>query len=180
MAKNKLLHEIPGIALTAARYGMAEHMARRVRADKPIAAHMAAFITADVADGALLRQFDSDTPVRRVADGVVDHASVARVACEIWKKHPAAKPYIGILAARAAIVGSLNALHLAKTGEVTKGRRYQKATNLAAAAFALAAASGNRKAAHSAGLIASGVAVATSFAHLKDLGIKHPAGIREL
>ena len=54
MAKNKLLHEIPGIALTAARYGMAEHMARRVRADKPLTAHMAAFITADVADGAIM------------------------------------------------------------------------------------------------------------------------------
>ena len=172
--------EIPGIMLTAVRYGMAEHMAHKVRDGKPVVLDMAAFIAADVADGAILRQFDMDTPIRRIADGVVDHVSVARVAYETWQNSPNSRPYIGVLATRAALVGGLNALHMALTGEVTKGRANQRATNLATAAFNLAASSGNRNATHIAGIVASGIAVGTAFSHLKDLGKKHASGIREL
>lgn len=180
MGALNLAKEIPGLAITVARYGMAENMARKIHDDEPIGVDMAGFITADIADGAILRSFDMDTPVRRVADGAVDHASIARVSYEVWKKYPDSRSYIGILATRAAIVGVLNGIHLASAGEVTKGRSKQKSTNLATAAFALAATSGNRKATHIAGALASGIAIVTAVSHLKDLGKKHVSGIREL
>lgn len=174
------IREIRGLALTAARYGMAEKMAEKVRAEEPITANLAAFVAADIADGVVLREFDLDTPARRLADGVVDHLSVARVGYEVGNKHPEAKPYIGILAVRAALVGTANLIHLIKTGEVTKGRSKQKATNLATAAFALVATNGNRKATNVAGSIASIIAVVTAVPHFKGIGKKHSNGIREL
>ena len=128
MDRQSVASEIPGLILTAARYGMAELMAEKVRDDKQIGLDLAAFVVADIADGAILRKFDMDTPVRRVADGIVDHLSVARVVYEIAKKHPEARPHIGVLAARALAVGVLNYVHLARTGDVTKGRSKHKAT----------------------------------------------------
>ncbi len=180
MNGSELLQELPGIALTAARYGMAENMAVKIHDNEPVGVDMAGFIAADIADGAIMRRFDMDTPVRRATDGIVDHMSVARVAYEIWKKYPDSRQYIGILATRAVIVGALNAVHLVSTGEVTKGRSKQKATNLATAAFALMATSGNHKATHIAGTVASGIAIITAASHFKDLGQKHTSGIRAL
>lgn len=124
--------------------------------------------------------FDADTPLRRIADGVVDHLSVMRVAYEVAKKSPSARPYIGLLALRAISVGTLNTMHLAMTGEVTKGNTKQRAVNIASAAFALAATTENRMATHITGGIAAGLAVATASAHFKDLGKKHASGMREL
>ena len=172
--------EIPGFLLTAARYGMAEQTAKKVQADEPIAADLAVFVAADIADGAILREFNLDTPARRLADGIIDHLSVVRVGYEVGKKYPEAIPYIGILAVRAALVGAANLVHLFKTGEVTKGRSNQKATNLASAAFALVATRGNEKATHVAGSIASVIAVTTAIQHFKGIGKKHSNGIREL
>ncbi|HMS92877.1 MAG TPA: hypothetical protein PKD28_00680 [Candidatus Saccharibacteria bacterium] len=94
-----------GVGLTAARLGMAERMARRVRDDKSIDGDMAAFVAADILDGAILRKFDADTRTRRVADGVIDHLSEIRVAAEVAKKYPETRGIIGVLAVRAAIVG---------------------------------------------------------------------------
>ena len=82
-------------------------MAQRVKTSKSIDAGMAAFIASDIADGAILRKFDADTRTRRITDGVVDHASEIRVAAEVAKKYPETRKYIGILAARSAIVVSL-------------------------------------------------------------------------
>jgi hypothetical protein len=174
------LHEGLGIALTGARYLLAERVARRVRDDKPIALDMAILVAADVFDGVLLRKLGLDTPARRVADGVVDHLSVARVMGELAKKNHAAQPYIGILAARAAVVGTLNAEHWRQTGEVTKGGANQKATNLAMAAFGMIATKGNDTLTHIAGGVASGIAIGTAFAHTKDMGVTHEEGIRKL
>ncbi|HUC96200.1 MAG TPA: hypothetical protein VMR16_00860, partial [Candidatus Saccharimonadales bacterium] len=95
--------EVVAIAGTAARYMLAENIARRVEKDKPIGLAMGAFVTSDILDGMILREFDLDTPMRRITDGIVDHASQIRVAFEVVKKHPSARPYIGILAVRAAI-----------------------------------------------------------------------------
>ena len=169
-----------GIALTGARYLLAERMARHVKDDKPVALDMALIVAADIFDGVLLRKFDLDTPKRRIADGIVDHLTVARVMTEVAKKNDISRPYIGILATRAAVVGALNAEHMRRTGEVTKGQFNQKATNLAMAAFGLAAATGNKRLTHLTGGIASGVAVATAFAHTKGLGEHHDGGIRKL
>ena len=176
MRDNSLSKEIPGLVLTAARYGMATRMARKVRNDEPIGADMVALIAADVADGVVFRRFDMDTPLRRVADGVVDHLSVARVAYETWQKSSTARSYIGVLAARAALVGGANLLQ----GEITRGGTSQRATHLAAAAFALAAHSDNRDITHLTGTIASGIAVGTAVLHFKDIGKSHPSGIRKL
>jgi phosphatidylglycerophosphate synthase len=177
---DKLVKEIPGIALTAGRYLLADRVARRVEEDKPIALDMAVLMIADVLDGVLLRKFNADTPVRRIADGVVDHASMARVAHSVSKKFPETKPYIKILTARAIAVGALNTVHLELTGEATKGRMNQKLTNIATAAFALTAVKGNKDATDFVGGLASGVALSTLPAHLKDVGVKHPEGIRNL
>lgn len=175
-----MIEEAPGLALTSARYLLAENMARKIHNSRPFLADMALFIASDIADGAILRQFDMDTPIRRVADGVVDHASIARVAYEVAAQNPSARPYISILAGRAAMVGALNAVHLLTTGEVTKGQWNQKATNLATAAFALVASSGSKKATHIAGAVASGIALYTSRAHVRDMGVQHHDGIRRL
>lgn len=172
--------EAVGIAITTARLGLAEIMARHVKNEKPIVLDMATFIAADIMDGEILRKFDLDTTNRRIADGIVDHISMGRVVLEVIKKYPAARPYVGILTARAAAVGGMNALHLAETGEATKGQKYQKATNLATAAFAICATTGNEKLTHISGAIASGIALVTAPANLKGLGVKSEEGIRKL
>lgn len=155
-------------------------MAQKVSNSQPIASNMIAFVAADIADGAILRRFDRDTPLRRIADGVIDHASVGRVAMEVGRKDPESRQYIGILAARAVLVGTLNALHLASTGEATKGNWNQKSVNLATAAFALIATRGNSKATHLAGAPASAIAIATVPSFVRGLGSKHTDGIRNL
>jgi hypothetical protein len=177
---NKLAREAVGVGVTVARYGLAEKMARHVKDEKPITLDMAELITADVLDGEVLRKFDLDTPVRRVADGVVDHLSMARVVCEVAKKYPESRAYIGILAARAVIVGGLNTFHIAKTGEITKGNTNQRATNLATAAFALATVTRNKKLTHITGAIASGIAIATIPVYFKGLGKEHDGEFRQL
>ena len=154
MDKASVAKEIPGLIITGARYGMAERIARKVSSDKPVAVDMIGFVAADILDGAILRKFNADTPLRRVADGVVDHLSMARVAYETAKKKPESRLYLGVIAARAALVGGANALHLAKTG--------------------------NRKATHIAGVVASGVAIATAVPHFKNIGKAHKDGIRKL
>lgn len=155
-------------------------MAEKIEIDESITLDMAGFIAADIADGAVLRKFDMDTLIRRVADGIIDHLSVGRVSFEIAQKHPSARPYFAALATRAALVGVLNATHLLKTGEATKGEWNQKSTNLATAALVLIANTGNRRATYIAGLVASGIAFSTAPAYLKGLGEKHEGGIRRL
>lgn len=169
-----------GIALTCARYGIAEDMARRVKQDRPIVAPMAAFIIADVLDGVIMRQFNLDTRARRIADGIVDHVSVARVADEVYKKNEHSRPYFALLGARAIVVGALNLAHLIETGEATKGRINQKSTNLATALFAVLGNTNDRNATHVGGMIASLTALSTAPSHLKDIGVQHDNGIREL
>ncbi len=180
MRNQQLVNELPGLLLTGARYFIAENIAQRIKEDKPINLHMGIFIAADILDGAILRKFNADTPIRRVADGVIDHISVARVATEIAKRYPESRPYIKILASRAIAVGGLNVVHLLKTGEVTKGQKNQKLTNLATAAFALTAVHGNEKATHIAGSVASAIAALTSLPHFNEIGEQHPEGIRKL
>lgn len=141
---------------------------------------MAAFVAADVLDGVILRKFDADTPTRRVADGIVDHLSVARVGYEVAKTNPESRPYLAVLAARAVAVGGLNLAHLVKTGEVTKGQTNQKATNLATAAFATLSANEGSIATHISGGIASVIALSTITPHFKELGEQHSEGIRKL
>lgn len=180
MGSKEAAKEIPGLVLTGARYLLAENMARRVEKGKPIYGQMAAFVIADILDGAILRKFNADTPIRRVADGVVDHLSIARVSYEVGKQNPASVPYIATLAARASAVGVLNTIHLLKTGEVTKGQSNQKTTNLATAAFMSIAAGGNETLTHVSGGVMSGIGLATVPAHLHGLGEYHESGIRKL
>lgn len=180
MPENSVTKEIPGLVLTAARYVMAERIARKVRSDEPVTIDLAAFVAADVLDGVILRKFDVDTPLRRVADGVVDHLSMARVGYEAMKKNPDSKAYLGIIATRAALVGGANTLHLLKTGEVTKGQNKQRVANLATAAFGLVALSGNKSATHIAGSIAAGIAIVTAVPHFRNIGKRNEAEMRKL
>ncbi len=180
MNKPNIAKEIPGLAITGARYGMAERTARKVKNDEPVTGELVGFIVADILDGAILRKFNADTPIRRIADGVVDHLSMIRVGYETAKKNADARPYLGIIAARAALVGGANALHLAKTGEVTKGQNKQRIANLATAAFGLVAMTGNKKATHIAGAVAAGVNLITALPHMKNIGKENEGGIRKL
>lgn len=172
--------EYAGIALTCSRYAIAENIAQRVKHDKPIAAQLTAFIIADILDGVVMRQFDLDTKARRVADGVIDHLSVARVAKEVFAKNEVSQPYIAVLGARAVAVGALDLIHLERTGEATKGQKNQKLTNLATAIFAVSANTRSENLTHASGFVASTIALSTAPAHLKELGVKHENGIREL
>lgn len=180
MTETNPVNEIPGLVITATRYAMAERIARKVSRDEPVALDMAGFVAADILDGAVLRKFNADTPLRRIADGIVDHLSMARVAHETAKKNSASRPYLGIIAARAALVGGANLLHLAQTGEVTKGQNKQRAANLATAAFGLVAMTGNKKATHAAGVIAAGINILTAIPHLKGIGKKNHGGMRKI
>ena len=177
---NQTTKEIIGVSVTATRYGMAEWISKRLRDGKPIILPMIGFIAADVLDGVILRKFNMDTPVRRVADGVVDHASVARVAFEVARKNPESRKYIGFLALRAASVGIANGPHLLKTGEVTKGNVRQKATNIASAAFGVIASSNNKEATEVAGIAASAIAMGTASKHFKNFGTRGSGPIRVL
>lgn len=169
-----------GIAVTGSRLYIAENIARRAAEDRPIFLQTCAFAAADLADGEVLRAIGMETPLRRVADGVVDHVAVGRVLYKIGEKNEGARPYIGILAVRAAVVAALNYTHLSMTEQVTKGRTKQRATNIAIAAFGVAAASGNRTMTHASGLLASAVAIATAPAHLTGLGVRSAGVYREL
>lgn len=172
MSEVNKVGEALGVALTGARYLLAERMAKRVKDGEPITLDMATFMAADVLDGVLLREFDLDTPARRMADGFVDYASIARVSKEVYEKSESSRPYILALAARAAFVGMLNSKHLQQNGRVTHGLKYQKATTISMAAFGVIASTGNRRATHIAGAVVSGVAGATAIAHAKELSEK--------
>jgi hypothetical protein len=178
--------EAAAATITIARYPIAEYIAKRVEDDKPIFIPMVAAVVSDIYDGAILRRLSRetplDTPLRRIIDGTIDHATAGRVSWEVAKKNPSARPYIAIIAARAAFAAAgLNGLHLASTGEVTKGRKYQKATHLSTALFGLVAASTkNRLLTHATGALAAGIAVATAPAHFKKLGETNDGVYREL
>jgi hypothetical protein len=182
--------EAVGVAATVGRYAVtALPMARRAREGKNIFVHGVAAVGFDVGDGVATREVSQkvfgreaeDTPLRRIIDGVLDQATVIQVGIEVAKRNPSARPYLGALALRSMVAGGwLNGFHIATTGEVTKGRRYQKITNLTAAAFGIAAATGNRKATHATGIIATAVAWGTAPAHLKQLRQRRGRVFREL
>ena len=180
MSPNDVIKEIPGLAITGARYFMAEGIARRIRRGDSATLGIAGFVVADVLDGVILRAFDADTPTRRVADGVIDHASMVRIAYEVAKKNPDSRAYIGILGVRAMLVGGANLLHLIRTGEVTKGQNNQRFTNLATAALCLAALSGDKKITHAVGLSAVAVSAPTAVPHFRNIGKRNESRIRRL
>jgi hypothetical protein len=180
MNRASVVNEIPGLAITAARLGIAEIMVRKVRNNESILLTMAIFIAADIGDGAFLRKLGRDTPVRRFADSVVDQVSVARVGYEVAKQNPAMRPYLGVLALRATYSGIVNVAHQGLTGEVTKGGNFQKSVSLATAAFGVSAANGDRLRTHASGVIASVAAIASVPSHTKEFGVRHSSGIREL
>jgi hypothetical protein len=159
---NKLPKELIGVGVTAARYGIAEWIARRVRDGKSTAIPMAGLVAADI------------------LDGVVDQLSVGRVAFEVGKKHPKSRKYIAALALRAVGVGLANGVHLLKTGEVTKGRTKQRAANLSAAAFGVIATTGNETATEIAGTAAVAISVATAPGHFRGVGKRNNGVLREL
>lgn len=180
MNRASVVNEIPGLAITAARLGIAEIMARKVRNNESILLPMVAFVLADVADGVILRRFGRDTPVRRFADTVVDQVSVARVGFEAAKQNPAMRPYLGVLALRAAYSGAVNIAHQGLTGEVTKGGNLQKSVSLATALLGVSATNGERKLTHVSGAIASATAIVSIPSHTREFGVRHMSGIREL
>ena len=162
--------EIPGITLTMARYPLAEYVAKKVKDCESATLGMLALITADIYDGKFLRRFNADTPTRRVADGVVDQISIFRMVQLPLK----------LMAMRALAVGAINLAHYLKTGEVTKGGKCQKVSNLAIAACIVSAARDSESQVRQVSWIAAGVSATTGLASLKGFGKQHDGKIRQL
>ena len=177
---NNIAKEAIGVGVTVARLGIAEWVARRVRAEESIYLPLATFVAADILDGVLLRKVDMDTPVRRVTDGVVDQLSIARVAYETAQKHPETRKHIAALALRAAAVGAANIWHLQKTGEVTKAGNKQRLMGLAAAAFAAIASRGQTAHTEAAGAAMLAVGVITGESYFRGVGVRNDGAIRDL
>ena len=177
---NNIAKEAVGVGVTVARLGIAEWVARRVRAGESIYLPLASFVAADILDGVLLRRVGMDTPVRRAADGIVDQLSIARVAYETAQKHPETRKYIAALALRVAAVGVANALHLRKTGEVTKAGNKQRTMGLAAAAFASVASRGQRAHTEVAGVAMLAVGAITGEGYFRGIGVQNDGAIRDL
>lgn len=177
---NETFKELVGIGVTFARYGLAERTAKHVREDKPIFMDMLGVISADLMDGVILRKFEMDTPTRRLADGIVDYLSIARVGAEVATKHPETRPYLGALAIRSLLVGGLNITHQALTGEITKSSSRHRLTTLSAAAFALTAVRGKNNESNLAGAGMVGIAIINTPPYLKGLGRTNSDGIRHV
>ena len=84
------------------------------------------------------------------------------------------------MAMRALAVGAINLAHYLKTGEVTKGGKCQKISNLAIAACIVSAARGSESQVRQVGWIAAGISATTGIASLKGFGKQHDGKIRQL
>lgn len=172
--------EIPGITLTMARYPLAEYVAKKVKDRESATLGMLVLITADIYDGKFLRRFNADTPTRRVADGVVDQISIFRMGYAVYRQHPEVQLPLKLMAMRALAVGAINLAHYLKTGEVTKGGKCQKVSNLAIAACIVSAARDSESQVRQVSWIAAGVSATTGLASLKGFGKQHDGKIRQL
>lgn len=185
-----IAEEAVGFATTVGRYACtAFPMARRAKNGDNIVGYGIAAIIGDVADGEvtrwvtknLLYREAEDTPIRRILDGVLDQVTVLQVGREIVKRNRAAIPYLAAIGLRSIIAGGgLNGIHLIATGEVTKGKKVQKATNLTAGLFGIAAANGNPTATHVTGIVATLTAWATVPRHLQEFRQQRGRVFREL
>lgn len=185
-----IAEEAIGFAATVGRYALtAFPMTRRARRGESILGHGVAAIVADVWDGELTRRMSrwllgraaEDTPFRRITDGVLDQATVFQVGYEVAKRNPSARPYLAAITVRSIVAGGgLNGVHMLTTGEVTKGRNWQRATNITAGIFGIAAASGNRTATNITGVIASAVAWGTAPIHYREFRQRKNRVFREL
>lgn len=182
VSKMNVGRELLGATVTIPRYALAGEMARRVEQQESILVPMLLFVATDLADGMAMRRIGGgeETPLRRVLDGIVDHASQARVMYAVAQNNPGVTPYIWGLTARAGIVGAMNGTHLLLTGEVTKGQKWQRAANLTSATFGIVASTNNKRLMHCFGLIAVATAIVTGIAHSKDIGMMHTDNIRKL
>lgn len=128
--------EAIGMTATVGRYALtALPMARRARNGESILGYGIATVVGDVADGeitrsvskALFQREAEDTPLRRIADGLLDQVTIFQVGYEVAKRNKSSRPYLAALGMRSVIVGvGLNTTHLLATGEVTKGKKMQK------------------------------------------------------
>lgn len=84
------------LGLTAARLAQGVDLSRRVKAGKPIKLATAGIMVFDLLDGILARCARVDSPKRRAADSMVDSAIIGSSGVVGYKKHPKARPYIGV------------------------------------------------------------------------------------
>ncbi|HSX15963.1 MAG TPA: CDP-alcohol phosphatidyltransferase family protein [Candidatus Saccharimonadales bacterium] len=153
--QKRRLAEASMVGLTLLRLAGAGYMMRRVARHKGIAAPMAVFVALAIADGALARKLEVDTPLRRFTDAAVDHASVSGVALMTAKEHKEAGPYVAVLLAENAAMSLANLAHNRRTGEVVQGSGpLHTLGTLSAALFGVAANSESKLALHASGALA--------------------------
>ncbi|MDB5168921.1 MAG: hypothetical protein JWO41_277 [Candidatus Saccharibacteria bacterium] len=132
--------ELAVLAATGSRLIIGGYMARNVLHHKPVLGSMAIFLLADHFDGVLARKMGVDTPKRRVIDAMVDRAAIAMNFAALAVVNEEARPFIGLLAAREAVVGMANWHVLKETGAVVQGAGAQKLGSLSVALFGVAGA----------------------------------------
>ena len=134
------------LGLTVARAGQAVDLYKRVMDEKSVKAATAAIMAIDLFDGILARKLGVDGPKRRLSDSVMDSAIIAAGLASSYRKHPAARPYLGLLAAREAFVATGWITDLIRSNQPKKGDDYHKLASGSVAVACLAANHGGEKA----------------------------------
>ncbi len=142
-------------------------LTRRIKRGKPTGLATLAIIGVDIGDGMAARRGGVDGPKRRVLDSVLDSAIITSALTATYRKRPAARPYIAMLAAREVFVASGWATDLLKTRQVKKGDVFHKLPSLAIAAFGVAANRDNKKVMKAAGWTAVGINMALAIDYYK-------------
>jgi hypothetical protein len=155
------------LAVTTGRLWQAADYYKRVTSGRSVKLASALIVGIDVSDGVKSRQLGVDGPKRRALDSVVDSVIISAALTSIYKKHPEARPYVGMLALREAFVGSGWALDLQKSRQVKKGDKFHKLPSLSLAAFGLAAHHGSEKAMRVTGAAALGINAALAYDYFK-------------
>lgn len=145
------------LGLTAARLLQAADLSRRIETGKPTGLATLGIIGVDVGDGVVARAGGVDGPKRRVLDSLIDSAIIASALFSTYRKRPAARPYVAMLAAREVFVATGWGADLLKTRQVKKGDAFHKLSSLAIAAFGVAANRENEKVMKATGWAAVGI-----------------------
>jgi hypothetical protein len=155
------------VGLTAARIAQGVDLARRIKAGKPIVGATAAILAVDLLDGILARWLGADGPTRRAVDSATDSGIIALAGVAAFQKHPKARPYLGVLAARELFVASGWAVDLATSRQVKKGDDFHKLPSLSIAAFGLAIHHGSERTMKNTGAVAIAVNMALAYDYYK-------------
>lgn len=122
------------IGVTVSRLGLAYGLVNAV--DGPFMASapwLTAIVLADVPNGILARRLGADTPLRRIADSVVDRITVGSAFVAFLAARPEFWIMLAPIMIRGAIVGTISATCLLFKGTIVTGRNAHKLGSLSVA-----------------------------------------------